>query len=73
MNNLEEMNVNELVRLKVNIEKELKRREELAYNKLLKNFADALNELSMNFPEEYCFVGEHETWEELYHNHSWDF
>lgn len=73
MNSLEEMNVNELIRLKVDIEKELKRREELAYNKLLKNFADALNELYMNFPEKQCFVDKYETWEELYHNHNWDF
>ena len=73
MNNLEEMNVNELVRLKIDIEKELKRREELAYNKLLKNFADALNDLSMNFPENQCFVDKYKTWEELYHNYNWDF
>lgn len=73
MNNLEEMSVNELVRLKIDLEKELEKRERLAYEKLLKNFADALNELSMNFPEEHCFIDSFETWEDLYHDHNWDF
>ncbi len=73
MNDLEKMSVNELVTLKANLDKELEKRHRQAYDKLLRNFADALYELSANFPCENCFVDGSETWDELYENHDWNF
>lgn len=73
MNDLETMSVNELVTLKADLDRELERRNRVAYDKSLKNFADALYELYSNFPCENCFVDSDETWEELYENYNWDF
>ena len=73
MINLEEMSAKELTNLKVNIEMEISKRQELEYNKALKNFSDALYELYSKFPNKECFTDDCETWEELYEDHSWNF
>lgn len=73
MKNLEEMNIKELKNLKADINKELERRERLEYDKALKKFFDALDELYSNFPYEYCFVDESTTWEDLRENYDWNF
>lgn len=73
MNDLEKMSVNELVTLKANLDKELEKRHIQAYDKLLKNFADAFYELYSNFPDKYCFTDSGETWEVLYEDYNWNF
>lgn len=73
MNNLENMSVKELKSLKTDIDKELERRERLEYDKALKKFFDALEELYSNFPNEYCFADESVTWEDLRENYDWNF
>lgn len=73
MNDLETMSINELVTLKADLDRELERRNRVAYDKSLKNFADAFYVLYSNFPDEYCFTDRTITWEELYENHNWDF
>lgn len=73
MTNLEEMSVNELVTLKANLDKELEKRERLAYDKLLKNFVNAFYELYSNFPNKYCFTDEAITWKHLYEDNNWYF
>ena len=73
MTNLEEMSAKELKSLKTNIDKELEKRKRLEYDKALKKFFDALDELYSNFPYEYCFTDNSETWEDLRENYSWNF
>lgn len=73
MKNLEEMNVDELKNLRINIDKELDKRRSLEYDKLLKNFVNALDELSYNFPYKYCFTDDFTTWEDLRENYDWNF
>ena len=73
MKNLEEMNIKELKSLKIDIDKELDRRKRLEYDKALKKFFDALDELYSNFPYESCFVDGSTTWEDLRENYDWDF
>lgn len=73
MNDLEKMSVKDLRNLKANIDKELVKREELEYDKALKNFVDAFYELYTKFPFKYCFTDSSETWEELYEDHNWNF
>jgi hypothetical protein len=73
MNDLEKMSAKELKSLKTNIDKELERRKRLDYDKLLKNFADALYELYEKFPYEYCFADESVDWEDLRENYDWNF
>lgn len=73
MKNLEEMSAKELRSLKTDINKELERRERLEYDKALKKFFDALEELYSNFPFEYCFADGSTTWEELRENYDWNF
>ena len=73
MNDLEKMSAKELNDLKANIDKELVRRKRTEYDKLLKNFADALDELYNKFPYEYCFVDESVDWEDLRERYDWVF
>jgi hypothetical protein len=72
MTDFEKMSVNELVTLKANVDRELEKRERQAYDKALKKFFDALDELYSNFPDEYCFTDRCVTWEELRENNNWD-
>ena len=73
MKNLEEMSAKELKSLKTDIDIELKRRERLEYDKALKKFFDALEELYSNFPFESCFTDDSTTWEDLRENYDWNF
>ena len=73
MKNLEEMSAKELKSLKTDIDKELERRERLEYDKALKKFFDALEELYSNFPFESCFTDDSTTWEDLRENYDWNF
>ena len=50
MLNLEEMSAKELTNLKVNIDMEINKRKRLEYDKLLENFANALDELASKCP-----------------------
>ena len=73
MLNLEEMSAKELTNLKVNIDMEINKRKRLEYDKLLENFANALDELASKFPYEYCFADESAVWEDLRENYDWNF
>lgn len=73
MINLEEMSATELTNLKIDIEMEINRRQKLEYDKAVKKFADALNELCDNFHFSYCIEDEGVTWQDLLDNHNWDF
>lgn len=74
MKNVEEMSTKELKNLKTDIDKELDRRKRLDYDKALAKFFGALDELSSNFPYEYCFAdGSTTTWEDLHENYDWNF
>jgi hypothetical protein len=70
---VEAMNMDELRALKTDLDKEIERRERLEYDKALKKFFDALEELYSNFPNEYCFADSSVTWEELRENYDWNF
>ena len=73
MNDLEKMSEEELHELRVSISKELYRRERIEYDKAVKNFADALDELYNKFPYEYCFADETVDWEDLRERYDWVF
>lgn len=73
MTNLERMNVDELRSLRINIDKELEKRKRVEYDKALKKFFDALEELYSNFPFERCFTDDSTTWEDLRENYDWNF
>lgn len=71
---VEAMNMDELNALKADLDKEIERRKRLEYyDKVLKKFFDALEELYSNFPNEYCFADTRVTWEELRENYDWNF
>ena len=73
MTDFEKMSSKELISLKTDIDIELKRRERLEYDKALKKFFDALEELYSNFPFESCFTDDSTTWEDLRENYDWNF
>lgn len=73
MNDFEKMSAKELNDLKADIDKELIKRKRKDYDKLLKNFINALDELASKFPNEVCLVDDNDTWYELYHDFDWSF
>ena len=73
MASLEGMSVDELRSLRIKIDKELEKRKRVEYDKALKKFFDALEELYSNFPNGNCFTDDSTTWEDLRENYDWNF
>ena len=73
MKDLKEMSAKELMDLEADIIKELERRKEAEYEKALKKFFDALEELYSNFPYNLCFTNDSTTWENLREDYDWNF